>query len=108
LATSGDRNLAVDNGAAAGAAGTAPEVVLLLGEELLIRPVVAADTDAMAASFERLSPPSRRSRFFTGVQRLSQTHLAYLTRHCRYPTCHCWAGHRSGTPHCRSTSASWP
>ena len=54
--------------------------MLLSGEELLIRPVVAADTDAMAASFERLSLPSRRSRFFTGVQRLSQTHLAYLTQ----------------------------
>ena len=51
-----------------------------MGEELLIRPVVAADTDAMVASFERLSLPSRRSRFFTGVQRLSQTHLAYLTQ----------------------------
>jgi len=57
-----------------------PEVVLLSGEEVLIRPVVAADTDAMVASFERLSLPSRRSRFFTGVQRLSQTHLAYLTQ----------------------------
>jgi len=54
--------------------------VLLSGEEVLIRPVVAADTDAMVASFERLSLPSRRSRFFTGVQRLSQTHLAYLTQ----------------------------
>jgi RimJ/RimL family protein N-acetyltransferase len=54
--------------------------VLLSGEELLIRPVVAADTDAMAASFERLSLPSRRSRFFTGVQRMSRTHLTYLTQ----------------------------
>jgi len=34
----------------------------------------------MVASFERLSLPSRRSRFFTGVQRLSRTHLAYLTQ----------------------------
>ena len=54
--------------------------MLLSGEELLIRPVVAADTDAMAASFERLSLPSRHSRFFTGVQRMSRTHLTYLTQ----------------------------
>lgn len=62
------------------AAGAEPEVVQLSGEEVLIRPIAAEDTGTMVAGFERLSEPSRRARFFTGIQRLSQTQLAYLTQ----------------------------
>lgn len=68
------------HGAAAGAASAEPEVVLLSGEEVLIRPIAADDASKMVASFERLSKSSRHARFFTGIHRLGQTQLAYLTQ----------------------------
>ena len=44
-----------------------------------IRPIAPGDRDALAASFERLSPESRYLRFFSPVSRLSGQQLRYLT-----------------------------
>lgn len=55
------------------------DVTLADGTRLLIRPIVPADSDALAAAFERLSPLSRYRRFFTPMTRLSTTMLRALT-----------------------------
>jgi GNAT superfamily N-acetyltransferase len=47
--------------------------------EVLVRPIRAGDKEALAKGFERLSEQSRYQRFFTGVDELSETDLAYLT-----------------------------
>jgi GNAT superfamily N-acetyltransferase len=49
------------------------------GRRVHIRPLGAADRDALAQGFERLGPQSRYMRFFAPVVRLTQRQLEYLT-----------------------------
>lgn len=49
------------------------------GSVIALREVRADDKDAIAAGFERLSPESRYRRFFTAMNRLSDSDLRYLT-----------------------------
>jgi nucleotide-binding universal stress UspA family protein len=49
------------------------------GSQIGIRPIDAADRDALAEGFERLSAESRFRRFFTPVAELSARDLTYLT-----------------------------
>ena len=49
------------------------------GSVIELREVRRDDKDAIAAGFARLSPESRYRRFFSSVDRLSPTDLAYLT-----------------------------
>ena len=44
-----------------------------------VRPIVASDRGLLQAGFERLSPESRYRRFFSPVNRLSESMLRYLT-----------------------------
>lgn len=61
------------------AARRSAEVTLADGTQLLIRPIVPGDADALRAGFERLSPHSRYRRFFTPMTRLSDSMLRALT-----------------------------
>lgn len=57
-----------------------PTVVTLHdGSEITLREVRETDKEAIAAGFERLSPESRYRRFFTAMNRLSDSDLRYLT-----------------------------
>jgi GNAT superfamily N-acetyltransferase len=49
------------------------------GTRVLVRPLVASDRDALAEGFARLSPASRRLRFFSTIEALSEAQLDYLT-----------------------------
>ena len=49
------------------------------GTAVTIRPIVASDRDLLVAGFERLSPESRYRRFFSPLNRLSDSMLRYLT-----------------------------
>ncbi|PAP76166.1 GNAT family N-acetyltransferase [Rubrivirga marina] len=49
------------------------------GRPVVLRPVVAADKDRLAAGFDELSADSRRLRFLGSVSTLSDAHLRYLT-----------------------------
>jgi len=49
------------------------------GSVIELREIRPDDKDALTAGFERLSPESRYRRFFTPLERLSPTDLAYLT-----------------------------
>jgi GNAT superfamily N-acetyltransferase len=49
------------------------------GTRILIRPLVPGDRDALARGFARLSPTSRRLRFFATLESLSDAQLDYLT-----------------------------
>jgi len=49
------------------------------GSRMLLREVRPDDKDAITAFFERLSPESRYRRFFTAMNRLSDSDLRYLT-----------------------------
>lgn len=62
----------------AGAAETS-EVELEDGSRIFLREVRPADRGAIQAGFERLSPESRYRRFFTAMNRLSDSDLKYLT-----------------------------
>lgn len=55
------------------------EHVLRDGSTILLREVRPSDKGAIAAGFERLSPESRYRRFFTAMNRLSDSDLRYLT-----------------------------
>lgn len=48
-------------------------------EELVIRPIVPADKQALAAGFESLSPESRYARFLAPRGHLSEAELRYFT-----------------------------
>jgi GNAT superfamily N-acetyltransferase len=50
------------------------------GGRILIRPLLASDREALAAGFGRLSPESRRRRFFQAPDELTEPVLDYLTR----------------------------
>lgn len=49
------------------------------GSFIELREVLPSDKDALASGFARLSPESRYRRFFSSLDRLSATDLAYLT-----------------------------
>lgn len=49
------------------------------GSEILLRPIVPGDKEALTAAFERLSEASRYRRFFGGIKRLSPSLLKTLT-----------------------------
>ncbi len=49
------------------------------GSVIELREVRPSDREALAAGFARLSPESRYRRFFSSLDRLSATDLAYLT-----------------------------
>jgi GNAT superfamily N-acetyltransferase len=49
------------------------------GARIHIRPLQAADRDALAEGFERLGPQSRYRRFFAPLVRLTDAQLEYLT-----------------------------
>ena len=49
------------------------------GSELLVRPIGPADKEALTRAFERLSEQSRYQRFLTGIQKLGEGELKYLT-----------------------------
>jgi len=53
--------------------------VLRDGTRILIRPLEAGDRDALARGFARLSPASRRLRFFSPTAALTDAQLEYLT-----------------------------
>ena len=55
------------------------EKTLRDGSVIRLREVRADDKDAIATGFERLSPESRYRRFFTTMNRLSDSDLRYLT-----------------------------
>ena len=55
------------------------EVTLRDGTTVVVRPIVADDRDRLQRGFERLSPESRYRRFFSPVNRLSESMLRYLT-----------------------------
>jgi len=66
--------------AAEGTAGPAAEHVHLdEGLELLLRPLRDDDKRRLAQAFERLSPETRYRRFFSPLEKLSETDLRYLT-----------------------------
>jgi GNAT superfamily N-acetyltransferase len=54
-------------------------VTLNDGTEVTIRPIVTGDRERLQQGFERLSPESRYRRFFSPVNRLSESMLRYLT-----------------------------
>jgi GNAT superfamily N-acetyltransferase len=49
------------------------------GAEVLVRPLLHSDRDALAAAYRHLSPESRRLRFFAAPAELSEEDLEYLT-----------------------------
>ena len=49
------------------------------GSTIFLREVRDGDKAAIAAGFEALSPESRYRRFFSGISRLSEADLRYLT-----------------------------
>ena len=49
------------------------------GSRVEVRPIEPEDRDALAAGFERLSPEARYRRFFSGISRLRERDLEYLT-----------------------------
>ncbi len=55
------------------------EVELGDGSRIFLREVRPSDRGAIAAGFERLGPGSRYRRFFTAMNRLSESDLKYLT-----------------------------
>lgn len=55
------------------------EIVLRDGSHARVRPIRAADRDAVNAAFERLSPESRYRRFLASIDHLTGAQLAYLT-----------------------------
>ena len=54
-------------------------VTLRDGTKVTIRPIVTNDRDRLQRGFERLSPESRYRRFFSPVNRLTDSMLRYLT-----------------------------
>lgn len=59
--------------------GPGTEAVLADGTRLRLRPIRPDDKAGLIAGMARLSPESRRRRFFSAKDRLSQSALAYLT-----------------------------
>jgi GNAT superfamily N-acetyltransferase len=57
----------------------ASPIELSAGRRIHIRPLGAADREALAEGFERLGAQSRYLRFFAPVTRLSDSQLGYLT-----------------------------
>jgi GNAT superfamily N-acetyltransferase len=57
----------------------APKIALRDGSAVLVRQVVASDTERIRAVFERLSAGSRFRRFLASVRRLSDSALRRLT-----------------------------
>jgi GNAT superfamily N-acetyltransferase len=49
------------------------------GRRVRVRPLGPSDRDALAEGFERLGPESRYLRFFSPLNHLTETQLAYLT-----------------------------
>jgi len=49
------------------------------GGRILVRPILPEDRNELAAALRRLSPRSRRLRFFQGKDGLTDAELAYLT-----------------------------
>lgn len=49
------------------------------GTPVLLRPIRPEDREALREGFERLSPASRRTRFFGAVDHLTEDQLRYLT-----------------------------
>jgi hypothetical protein len=49
------------------------------GSIIELREIRPEDKAALVAGFDRLSPESRYRRFFTPLERLTETDLAYLT-----------------------------
>ncbi len=63
-----------------GAAGSdEARVELRDGSIVVVRPIRAADREAVRAGFARLSERSRYQRFMTGVSELTESQLTYLT-----------------------------
>ena len=54
-------------------------VTLHDGTRIRVRPIVPSDREQIESGFEHLSEASRRSRFFTLLQRLPESWLNYLT-----------------------------
>lgn len=50
------------------------------GSEVTLRPVVPDDRDAIRASFERMGPGSRYTRFLSPIEELTDRQLDYLTQ----------------------------
>ena len=46
---------------------------------MVVRPIVPEDKEALTRGFERLSERSRYQRFLSGIERLGEGELAYLT-----------------------------
>ncbi len=61
------------------AAGLVRHVTLADGSPLLLRPLLPADRAEVEAGFAALSEASRRSRFLTAPERLSDADVAFLT-----------------------------
>jgi GNAT superfamily N-acetyltransferase len=59
--------------------GPGTEAVLTDGTRLRLRPIGPDDKAGLTAGMARLSPESKRRRFFSAKDRLSESALAYLT-----------------------------
>ena len=68
------------------------------GTEIVVRPITAADHDALLELFERLGPESRYSRFMFPAQTLTEADVRYFTDvdHHRHEAL--WALSESGEP----------
>lgn len=68
------------------------------GTEIVVRPIAAADHDALLDLFDRLGPESRYSRFMFPAQTLSEADVRYFTEldHHRHEAL--WALSESGEP----------
>jgi GNAT superfamily N-acetyltransferase len=62
-----------------GATAAGDLTLLRDGTRVLVRPLEPGDRDALAQGFARLSPESRRLRFFATIESLSEAQLDYLT-----------------------------
>lgn len=67
------------------------------GTRVLIRPLLASDREELARGFEELSPESRRLRFLSPVDHLTQENLDYLTT-LDYDDHFAWAAFDAGAP----------
>ena len=74
--------------------------VLADGARVMIRPLVASDREALARGFDRLSPASRRLRFFSTIEALSEAQLDYLTNvdHVNHDAVACVLIDEAGVP----------
>jgi RimJ/RimL family protein N-acetyltransferase len=68
------------------------------GTEIIVRPIVAADHDALIELFDHLGPESRYSRFMFPAQSLTESEVNYFTDVDHHTHEALWALSESGEP----------